>query len=116
MALPRHFTDGSSVLLINDYAATVGAFTFEIRRKAPDGKWCLCCYYPHHHICLLDSEGMKMGFNEPEECVALFGNHSAIGEQWADFENRIRSALSDPFQMPAELANESQWLGTAGAV
>jgi hypothetical protein len=77
-------------------------------------EWGLCCCFSGHTFCLLALTGLRMTFETPEQIVALFRKHAFIDKEWADLADRVSSVARKPFQLPAELSNEENWIPVYG--
>ena len=77
------------------------------------GGWSLWCKIGSANLSLLDSNKQRLVFDQPEQCVALFGDHSGIEEEWDDFTGRIKAngGSNDIAERCRVLSDEKKWIG-----
>lgn len=97
---------------VNEFMARVESCSFWITRENAGG-WSLWCKIGSANLSLLASNRQRLVFERPEECVALFRDHSGIDVEWRDFMERIKAngRANDIPELCSSLGNEEKWIG-----
>jgi hypothetical protein len=86
--------------------------SFWITRENAGG-WSLWCKVGAANLSLLGSNRQRLVFEQPEQCVALFRDHSGIEVEWHDFIGRIKAngGSHDIPELCSLLSDEKKWIG-----
>jgi hypothetical protein len=78
-----------------------------------NGGWSVWCKVGSANLSLASSNTERLTFETPEQCVALFRNHSRIEPEWNDFIERIQAhdRPGEPHVLDASLSDEKKWIG-----
>jgi hypothetical protein len=92
--------------------AQEGSSLFWVTRENASG-WSLWCKIGSANLSLLGSNRQPLIFDHPEQCVALFRDHSGIQTEWDDFMERIKAngGSNDIPELCSSLGDEEKWIG-----
>jgi hypothetical protein len=98
--------------LVDEFMAREGSCSFWIKRENTGG-WSLWCKVGSANLALLGSDRQRLVFERPEQCVALFRDHSGIEIEWHDFMERIKThgGSNDIPELCSSLGDEKKWIG-----
>jgi hypothetical protein len=101
-------------LPVDEYMAEDASRTFWITRES-ESKWSLWCRVGSANLALLGSDMRPLTFDEPEQCVRLFRDHSGFDVEWSDFVERIGAQESgaEISSFGDSLSDEKTWIGGA---
>jgi hypothetical protein len=90
-----------------------GSRTFWITRER-ECAWTLWCKVGSANLSLLGADMRPLEFDQPQQCVGLFQDHSDFEREWTSFEDRV--AMHEPSRQvaafDAALGDARTWLGS----
>ncbi len=97
---------------VDEFMAREGPRSFWITRENA-GEWSLWCKVGSANLSLLGSNRQRLVFEQPEQCVGLFRDHSGFEHEWADFIDRIHAheRADTPQPLDSALADPTMWIG-----